>query len=191
MSVATAPSSPSRPATLADLERVNEKAELIAGRIVPLMPNGHQPSRVAFRITRSLDDYAEATKRGVALTDNMGFAVAELPSGRESFSPDAAYHTGPPTENPMKFICGAPTFAAEVRSEGDYGDAAEEAMTAKRAEYFLAGTRVVWDVDPVAQCVWKYQADSPDQPTQFVRGQEADAEPAVPGWRIPVDRLFP
>ena len=49
----------------------------------------------------------------------------------------------------------SPTFAVEVRSEGNYGDAAEEEMAAKRADYFQAGTAVVWDVDPIAQCVWK------------------------------------
>jgi hypothetical protein len=52
------------PATLEDLARIEGKAELIAGRIVHLMPAGRKPSRVASRIFRSLDDYAEATGRG-------------------------------------------------------------------------------------------------------------------------------
>ena len=85
---------------------------------------------------------------------------------------------------------GAPEFAVEVRSENDYGEAAEAKMATKRADYFQAGTLVVWDVDPSAQCVWKYQATSPDQPIRFNRGDQADAEPAVPGWRMSVDRMF-
>ena len=40
-------------ATLDDLYRVEGKAELIAGRIVYLMPTGRKPSRVASR-SRSL-----------------------------------------------------------------------------------------------------------------------------------------
>jgi Uma2 family endonuclease len=91
----------------------------------------------------------------------------------------------------MKFVQGPPTLAVEVRSQDNDGDAAEEEMAAQRADYFLAGTRVVWDVDPIASCVWKYQADSPDQPVRFSRGDQADAEPAVPGWRMSVDRIFP
>jgi hypothetical protein len=55
-----------RAATLDDLYRVEGKAELIAGRIVPLMPTGRRPSPVASRIFRSLDDYAQATGRGEA-----------------------------------------------------------------------------------------------------------------------------
>ncbi len=63
-------------------------------------------------------------------------------------------------------------------------------MAAKRADYFEAGTAVVWDVDPVARRILRYRADAPDPPEVFVPGQQADAEPAVPGWRIDVDRIF-
>src|SRR5215470_6994595 len=104
MSVFAAPSSPSRRATLDDLLKVEGKAELIGGSIVHYMPTGHLPNRVAGRIYRSLDDHAEATGRGVAYTDSMGFAVPELPLGRESFSPDASYYVGPIPANPMKFV---------------------------------------------------------------------------------------
>src|SRR5437867_6904459 len=136
-------------ATLDDLLRTPGKAELIRGRIVPLMATGRKPNRVAFRIARSLDDFAMQTGRGEAYTDNMGFAVAMLPSGRESFSPDASYYDGPMPADDMRFIEGAPNFAAEVRSENDYDAAAEVELAAKRADYFQAGTAVVWDVDPI------------------------------------------
>jgi Uma2 family endonuclease len=177
-------------ATLDDLYRTPEKAELIGGRIVRFRATGFQPNRVAGRIYRSLDDYADTTGRGVACTDNIGFAIPELPSGRESFSPDASYYDGPLPANPMRFMEGPPTFAAEVRSENDYGPAAEAEMTDKRADYFAAGTKVVWDVDPLAECIHVYQASAPSQPTSYHRGQDADAEPAVPGWRVAVDWIF-
>ena len=90
----------------------------------------------------------------------------------------------------MRFLEGPPTFAVEVRSEGDYGDAAEREMAAKRADYFEAGTLVVWYLDPVNDRILKYRAEAPDQPEVFVRGQEADAEPAVSGWRMAVDRIL-
>jgi len=109
---------------------------------------------------------------------------------RRSFSPDVAYTgelllTG-------KFIEGAPIFAVEVRSEGDYGPAAERAMAAKRDDYFAAGTLVVWDVDVLeAQTVSVYRARDPITPTLYRRGDLAEAEPALPGWSMPVDDLFP
>jgi Uma2 family endonuclease len=91
----------------------------------------------------------------------------------------------------MKFIEGAPRFAAEVRSEHDYGDEAERDMANKRADYFAAGTLVVWDVDLLsADVVRVYRANTPDTPTIYRRGDMAEAEPAVAGWKMPVDDLF-
>jgi Uma2 family endonuclease len=177
-------------ATLDDLYRTPGKAELIGGRIEQLMATGRIPNRVAFRITRSLDDFASQTGKGEAYTDNMGFAIPELPSGRESFSPDASYYGGPMPVDSMRFIEGPPTFAAEVRSENDYTTAAEAQMADKRADYFAAGTGVVWDVDPVAECIHVYKASDPTWPTTYQRGQAAEAEPAVPGWRVAVDWIF-
>jgi Uma2 family endonuclease len=177
-------------ATLEDLARVEGKAELVDGRIVHLMSTGRRPNRIAFRIARSLDDYAESRGVGEAYTDNIGFTVGELSSGRQSFSPDASYFTGPFLSDPMRFIEGPPTFAVEVRSENDYDAGAEDALAAKRADYFEAGTLVVWDVDPVAECVRSFRRSQPDRPRVFVRGEEADAEPAVPGWRLAVDDIF-
>jgi Uma2 family endonuclease len=139
---------------------------------------------------KSLDEHAEATGRGEAYTDNMGFAVPKLTSGRESFSPDASYYIGPFPANEMRFIQGPPTLAVEVRSEHDYGEPAEQRLAAKRADYFEAGTMTVWDVDPQALLIRSYERDEPETPRVFGPGQEADAEPAVPGWRIPIDRVF-
>jgi hypothetical protein len=182
--------SPTR-ASVDDLLAIEGKAELIGGRIVKLMGTGHRPNRVAGRCFRLLDDWAEAVGRGVAYTDNIIFAVPELPSGRESFSPDASYYVGPLPENGMKPVPGPPTLAIAVRSEGDYGPAAERAMAEKRADYFAAGTAVVWDVDPVAELVRVFLAATPESPTTYGRGHVAEAEPAVPDWRPPVSSLFP
>jgi hypothetical protein len=38
--------------------------------------------------------------------------------------------------------------------------------------------------------VRKYTAENPDVPTVHRRGETANAEPAVPGWGMPVDDLF-
>lgn len=176
-------------ATIEDLYHIPEKgkAELVNGELVLMGPTGFLPSRAAGVIYRSLFDYERRTKAGYALADNIGFKV-NLPH-RESFSPDAAFYTGEPTG--MKFLEGAPIFAAEVRSEGDYGDAAEKEMAQKRTDYFAAGTQVVWDVDLLGDdVILVYRAGNRDRPTVYRRGDIAEAEPALPAWRMPVDDLF-
>jgi Uma2 family endonuclease len=177
-------------ATLEDLYRTEGNAELIGGRIVPLMATGDMPNQVAANIYVSLREYTKKTGSGVPYTDNMGFAVKELPSGRVSFSPHASYYVGPRPKNRLRFVWGAPIFAVEVRSENDYKKTARQEMAAKRADYFSAGTLVVWDVDTKAKCIHVYRAEEPAKPTTYRMGQIAEAEPAVPGWRMPVEEVF-
>jgi Uma2 family endonuclease len=173
-------------ATIEDLYRVEGKAEIVNGEIVHMSPTGGLPNSAALEITLSLRDYAKRTKSGRAVGDNAAFVV-NLPN-RKSFSPDAAFYVG---EITMKFFQGAPVFAVEVRSAGDYGATAEREMAQKRADYFAAGTRVVWDVDLLGvDVVRSYGAGDPLSPKVFRRGERADAESAVPGWSMAVDDLF-
>ena len=174
-------------ATVEDLYQVAEKAEIVGGEIVSMSPTGRMPGFAADEIFVSLRQYARRTGRGLAVGDNKGFQV-DLPH-RESFSPDAALYVGP--QSGMKFFEGAPVFAVEVRSEGDYGPRAEEAMAAKRADYFAAGTQVVWDVDLLSEDVVRvYRESDPGSPSVYRRSEVAEAEPAVPGWTMEVEDLF-
>lgn len=174
-------------ATIEDLYAEPGKAEIVNGEMVRFMATGDEPNRAAGAIYFSLRMHEKLAGGGRAYTDNAGFIV-DLPN-RDSFSPDAAWYTGRPTG--MKFLEGAPAFAVEVRSETDYGPNAEQAMADKRRDYFAAGTLVVWDVDLLSDDVVKvYRYSDPDNPTIYRRGDVAEAEPAVPGWTMPVDELF-
>lgn len=174
-------------ATIEDLYQIDGKAELVNGEVVPMSPTGQSPHHAARAVFLSLYEYERQTGRGYATTDNAGFAV-NLPR-RKSFSPDAAFYVG--AVSGMKFFDGAPAFAVEVRSENDYGVKAERRMAAKRADYFDAGALVVWDVDLLSVDVVRvYRAGDPERPRVYRRGEVAEAEPAVPGWTMPVDDLF-
>jgi len=153
-----------------------------------MTPTGGLHGYAVVAIAASLHEHGRRTKHGLALADNVGFIV-DLPN-RRSFSPDVAFWTGGPLTH--TFIEGAPIFAVEVRSEDDYGSSAERTMADKRADYFLAGTLVVWDVDVLKeQVVRVYRANDPTASTTYQRGELAEAVPAVPGWSMPVADLFP
>lgn len=179
-------------ATIEDLYRVpeNGKAEIVNGELVLMSPTGSNPGRAATKVVISLGNYEEERGGGYTYGDNTGFIV-DLPN-RQSFSPDAAWFTGSHEEvDTMKFVKGAPALAVEVRSENDYGPASERAISNKIADYFAAGTMVVWDVDlQSTDVVTVYRASDPQNPTKYQRGETAEAEPAVPGWTFPVDKLF-
>lgn len=116
-------------ATLEDLYAVTGKAELVNGELEIMSPTGDKPGRAGDEIFASLHSYILMTNFGRAVSDNKGF-LAQL-DHRKSFSPDAAFYTGRP--GGMKSFPDVPVFAAEVRSEGDYGPQAEREMAAKRA----------------------------------------------------------
>lgn len=202
-------------ATIEDLYRVpeNGKAELVNGELVIMAATGFLPGFAGGEIYSSLRDYSFATRRGYALPDNVGYLVnlpvrqgvsvwwesangwqelvTDLPK-RESFSPDAAFFTGTLPANLGKFLQGAPILAVEVRSENDYGETAEKEIALKRVDYFEAGTLVVWDVDVLrGELIKVYRASEPRNPTVYQRGEMAEAEPALPGWKTEVERLFP
>jgi Uma2 family endonuclease len=176
-----------REATLEDLWNYEGPAELINGEIIPLTGTQVGPGNAAFLIRLSLHNHALAWGGGHALSESVTF-VLETPR-TQALVPDVAWFVGEVARNDI--VNGAPTLAVEVRSNGDYGPTAERKMVRKRSLYFAAGTRVVWDVDVLREgWIRAYHASDPEHPVVFARGEIADAEPAVPDWRFPVDELF-
>jgi Uma2 family endonuclease len=174
-----------REATLEDLYAVEGKAELVDGRLILMSPSSDAHNRTVRNITYRLTQHEWEHGGGRAFVDGIGFVA----STRRSFSPDAAWYVGP--EFGGRVVQGVPVLAVEIRSPEDYGPAAERRMAAKRADYFAEGTEVVWDVDVLREgWIRSYRASEPDHPFVFRRGEIADAEPAVPGWRFRVDDLF-
>jgi Uma2 family endonuclease len=176
-------------ATVDDLYRVpdNGKAEIVNGELVLMSPTGGVPGRTAGKIYISLNEYEKRVGGGYAFPDNVGFIV-NLPN-RRSFSPDAAFYKGDLRGG--LFLEGAPVFAVEVRSEEDYGPAAERRMAAKRADYFAAGTLVVWDVDVLREKVVRvYRSSDPLNPNVASNGELVNAEPALPYWTMSLADLF-
>lgn len=170
------------------LMQVEGKAEIIGGQIVEMEMTGFKPGYAADEIYAALREHCSQAGAGIAVADGKGF-LCDLPN-RQSFSPDAAFYNGPLPEA-MEFFPQAPIFAVEVRDENNYSPRAERHMRQKRADYFAAGTLVVWDVDlQDEEVIAKYSAGAPLVPQIFKRGEVADAEPAVPGWKMPVASLF-
>ena len=174
-------------ATIEDLYNAPDDGnyELVDGKLVKMSPTGDDPNFTSGEIFASLREFVRETGKGRARSDGVAYVV-DLPN-RKSFSPDASFSY---SRGGMRFVNGAPLLAVEVRSEHDHGPAANRAYERKRADYFAAGTEVVWDVNPVTQTVTSYRRSMPDDPIVFRPGDMARAESVLPGWEIAVDDLF-
>jgi Uma2 family endonuclease len=176
-----------REATVDDLALVDGKAEIVGGHLEVIAPAGGLAGSAATAVVFSLRQHQRTHGGGRVFGSTTAFLV-DLPH-RRSLCPDAAWYTGPPAG--AGFPPAAPLFAAEIRDDANYGEACEDHLTAKRADYFAAGTQVVWDVDVLREeLIRVYRASDPEQPAIYRRGEVAEAEPAVPGWRFPVEELF-
>lgn len=175
-------------ATIEDLYHVpeNGKAEIVNGELVLMSPTGGVPGRAGGEIFVSLHEYERRVGGGYAFPDNVGFIAYR---NRRSFSPDAAFYKGELRGG--LFLERAPVFAVEVRSEEDYDSAAERRIASKRADYFAAGTIVVWDVDALREKLGRvYRAGDADNPAIYHAGELVEAEPALPGWTMAVNEIF-
>ncbi len=190
MNATAIPISPPR-ANLNDLIHTEGKAELIGGRVVKYMPSGIRPGILAKRILQSLDALVISRKlKGETFGDNVGYAVPELKSGRESFSPDVSYYSGYLRQDDMDFVDGPPTFAVEIRSKSNYGISAEEQIERKREDYFEAGTLAVWDVDTRGGTVTLYLKEQPKTGIVFKAGDMVHAGPTLAGWTMVINDIF-
>jgi Uma2 family endonuclease len=78
----------------------------------------------------------------------------------------------------------APDLAVEVLSQGN----TDEEMKRKRDEYFAAGVRLVWLVDPEARTVTVYI--SPDQSKLLMQEQTLDGGDVLPSFALALKDLF-
>jgi len=173
--------------TIEDLYKVEGQAELVNGKIVRMPLHGCYIGTAIDNLKANLYEYSKHGKKGYPLGSTVAYIV-DLPH-RKAFCPDLAFCTE--GDFSMEFPVGAPIFAAEFRDPDNYGPAAERKILDKIRDYFDAGTQVIWDADVLQKGVVRvYRATDPDRPTIYRKGEIAEAEPALPGWSIPVDSLF-
>jgi len=84
----------------------------------------------------------------------------------------------------MPLVDGVLMLAAEILSPSD----TQEEIHEKIDEYLAVGVRLVWVLDPHDRTVTVYRPGA--RPELFNEGQELTGDPHLPGFRVPVARLF-
>ena len=174
-------------ATEADVIRLLDqrgvRCELIDGTLVE-KEMGWKESVIASRINRKIGIYLATNDFGETSGEQGGI---RLILGRIRF-PDLAffrYERFPNGEFPTEaFPNLAPDLAVEVLSESN---TASE-MELKRKEYFLAGTQLVWEIDPESRSVEVFA--SSEESTLLDSEGTLDGGKVLPGFTMAIGELF-
>jgi Uma2 family endonuclease len=165
-----------------------EASELVRGELRTMSYAGGRHGLIVGRLYRLLIDHVEAHGLGIAFGDGVGYRLP-IP-GEETDTvrvPDASFVRAgrlPNDEVPVTFIPLAPDLAVEVLSP----DQTAAQLVERMDDYFAAGTRLMWVVDPDRRTVALY---SPTAPTRWLREHDTlDGGDVVPGFAVAVAALF-
>jgi Uma2 family endonuclease len=163
--------------------RENRLCEFVDGVLVE-KPLGYAESRIAILLATALQNYLAHHDLGVITGESGMFRMLE----NLVRIPDVAFagwdqfpNRELPEEGAPEIV---PELAAEVLSKSN--TAAE--MSRKLREYFRAGSRLVWLIDPQTKTVAVYT--SPTRSKVLTSNDSLDGGKVLPGFAMPVASLF-
>jgi Uma2 family endonuclease len=167
-----------------DIEAHEDRlCELVDGVLVE-KPMGYIESYLAIQIATKLTNFVDPNKRGI-VTGESG--MMRLFPGLVRI-PDVAYVSrerlpgGRIPKEPIPSL--APDLAVEVLSESN----TKREMDRKRGEYFQAGVRLLWMVDPGTRTITVYT--TPDQPVILHESDSLTGGAVLPGFTLDIKSLF-
>jgi len=174
-------------ATEADVERIQAQEkryfELVDGVLVEKTV-GFPESLLASVIIQLLRTWVAPRKLGIVLAPD---GLLKLSPGSIR-GPDVSFISGsrlaggriPREQIPLL----APDLAIEVLSPSN----TKREMERKRQEYFKAGTRLVWEIDPPSRTAIAYTA--PEKQTLLTADQSLNGGEVLPGFSLSLRELF-
>jgi Uma2 family endonuclease len=161
-----------------------DRYELVRGALRVCEPPGGVHGRLATRLTYLLHAHVDRHDLGTVLVES-GYVLRRRPDTVRG--PDISFVSRArmtPEQVPEQFIPGTPDLAIEILSPDDRAREIEE----KLADYFEAGARLVWVVDPRRQSIVIHY---PDRRSLLRTPSDVlDGEDVVPGFRCSVAEVF-
>ncbi len=160
---------------------------LIDGRLFEDAMPGRTHGRLALKIGRYLDEYAETRNLGEA-TVEVGFHPPE--TRFTAMLPDVAFQRfeNLPDPPPEGYVPRMPDLAVEIQSPTD----SRQKLLRKAQAYLENGTALVWLVQPNRRVVevCRLRDDGGIQSDLLGPGDKLSGEDILPGFELDVSRLF-
>lgn len=157
--------------------------ELVDGTLVE-KPMGRPESYVASELGRMLGNFVVQHDLGFCTgADDLVELMPRLVRG-----PDVCFVAwkkgGERTIDTDAISKRVPDLVVEVLSPSNTRDE----MAKKRKDYFFAGVQLVWEIDPRKRTAEAYTA--PDEKTAVPAGGALDGGDVLPGFKLPLAKLF-
>ena len=163
----------------------NVQFELVGGQLVERNMS-QESSWIAGELHRRLANHCEATGLGWAFPADAGYQCFPDDPGKVR-KPDVSFVRNEVIARfgmPAGYARFAPDLAVEVVSPHDI----IEALSEKIDDYFSAGVRLVWVIDPLARKAFIHRPQG--RGLILPEADELDGEDVVPGFRCPIGELF-
>ena len=140
---------------LLHLSLPDKQAELVRGQLVVREPPGYRHGLVAFAIAARIGEFVRANELGVVVAAETGFKLFSDPDTVRAA--DAAYisRDRAPDPPPVDYLALAPDLVVEVLSPSDRAGEVQS----KVSDWLIAGSHVVWVIDPARRRAIIYRAD--------------------------------
>lgn len=158
--------------------------ELIAGELVEMTPPGPDHGYVQAKLTTRLFSFVETHDLGVVLTET-GVPMSRDPDTVRA--PDVCFIARdriPAVGLGRPYLTVIPDLVAEIISPSDRAGE----VNAKIEAWIAAGAPLVWALYPDTRTIFAHHGR--DSVRVFRSGDTLEAEPVLPGFRIPVDAIF-
>ena len=161
--------------------------ELVDGEIIQMSGPGGVHGRIAIRLGRYLDIFADEHELGI-VTAETGYHPAQ--DRYNLLLPDVAFISfdRSPDPFPEKLVPAMPDIAIEIRSPSN----TLEELREKAQRYLRLGTSIVWTVLPVEQRVEVCRMNESGEIKREVFGPDdtMSGENVLPGFSLEVRRIF-
>jgi Uma2 family endonuclease len=159
--------------------------ELVKGELKRMPPTGDEHGGVTMELAATLYQYVKLNNLGRVYAAETGFKLESHPDTVRA--PDIAFVS---MERILAagivqgYRSGAPDLAVEVMSPSN----TRRELAEKAKEYFAAGARLVWVVNPKLKIVTVYR--SPSNVITLTEEDTLDGGDVIPGFQCPIAELF-
>ena len=161
------------------------KSELVRGEVRMTPPPGGSHGTAVSNLTVLLGPYVRQQRLGRVFGDAVGYELVRLPHTVRV--PDASFVRAerlPPDGVRPGLFKFAPDLAIEVLSPSTRASELEE----KLHDYTVAGTSLIWVVDPARRTIMTIASDAPVR--WLSEGDTLDGGAVIPGFACPVAEVF-